>query len=514
MAVAKDREYRGFRTAAGRLKEELAPSVVAISHNTNNILPTLYAIHMFDKAHLAMLGETGIIPPADAAAMLQELRAVEREGVEKVRLEAGGGMHSAEYVLIRRLGESVGGRIHIGRSSGDLTSVSLSIGQRDRTLDVMDRVNRLRGLVLDLATRYAETVMPGYTHGQQAQPTTLGHWYAMWAAVLARSFERLAQAYRRINVSSAGAAVLTGSDFPLDRRRTAELLGFDATAENTWDATLSHDTVLDSFCALAILNGDLGRWAEDLMLWATYEFDMVVFPDRFCVTSSINAQKKNPSAPQYVRGVAAESAADLVLAFMVQKAPTGTPILERQYRYEALWKLFDDTARDLDWWCEIMPELTWNTDRMLEQAGAHWAQSTDLAGAIVRERGLAWRTAHQITAVLVRQADEEHFGPGETTSARLDKAAVEYFGKPLNLPESVVRDSLNARHFVDARTLIGGPSPKEVRRQIETFRTELQRDEELAASSRERIASAKRKLESAIDALIAKYPPAPRASAS
>jgi argininosuccinate lyase len=501
MRKQKSSEYRGFRAAGIRLTEEVLPDVE--EHRSDRVLKTLYAVHAFDKAHLVMLAEEGLIPRRDAAAMLRVLRETEREGTEQVRLRTGGGNHSGEQLLIRRLGEDVGGRIHLGRSSGDLGAIARRIPQRDRLLDVLEEINRLRDVFLALARSHVETIMPGYTFGQHGQPITLGHYLITCAAVLERDFERGLALYRRTNQSPAGAAIMTGSDFPLDRHRTSELLGFDRPIRNTFDAIQTGDVTLEAFCFLAILNHGLGRWADDIVLWSTSEFGVVDIPDRFCGTSSIMMQKKNPYGPQYVKGIASLSLGGLVAAFHAEKGPTGVPGLERQYAGEMLWRLFDDTVRDLRWWRQLLPEVRWNTALMRRRAGEFWAQATDIAGALVRDKGLPWRTAHQIVGILVRYGYERGFGPGGVTPALLDEAAVEYMGEPVGLSETSLRAALDPEHFVRSRTLYGGPAPEEALRQIEEFRATLARDEREVQAARRRLEEARAKLEAAVDAVLA-----------
>jgi argininosuccinate lyase len=500
MLKQRSSEYRGFRRAGIRLSEEVLPDVE--EHRSDRVLATLYSVHAFDKAHLVMLAEEGLIPRQDAAAMLRVLREAEREGIERVRLQVGGGNHSGEQLLIRRLGEAVGGRIHLGRSSGDLGAIAKRIPQRDKLLDVMGELNRLRDVVLTLAAQHVDTVMPGYTFGQHAQPITLGHQLLAWGAVLGRDFERALEVYRRTNVSPAGAAIMTGSNFPLNRHRTSELLGFDRPAPNAFDAILSNDVTLDAFWALSILNNDLGRWADDLILWSTSEFGMIDIPDRFCGTSSIMMQKKNPYGPQYVKGAAGLSVGALVVAFHVDKGPTGVPALERQYAAELLWRLFADTVRDLKWWRELLPAIRWNTEVMRRRAGQYWAQATDIAGALVRDKGLPWRTAHQIVGIVVRHGYERGFGPEGVTPEIIDEAAVEYMGEPLRLRAESLCRALDPEEFVRSRTLYGGPAPEEALRRLHDFREDLRRDEAAYQAARRHVDEARAKLESAVDALV------------
>ncbi len=501
MRKQKASEYRGFRTAGIRLSEDVLPDVE--EHRSDRVLKTLYAVHAFDKAHLVMLAEEGLIPRQDAAAMLRVLRESEQEGIEQVRLRVGGGNHSGEQMLIRRLGEEVGGRIHLGRSSGDLAAISRRIPQRDRLLEIMGEIVPLRDVFLTMAHDHAKTVMPGFTFGQHGQPITLAHYLIACGAVLERDFERAMQLYRRTNQSPSGAAIMAGSDFPLNRHRTSDLLGFDRPIRNTFDAIQTSDVSLEAFCFLAILNNSLGRWADDIVLWSMSEFGMVDIPDRFCGTSSIMMQKKNPYGPQYVKGLASLSLGALVVGFHVDKGPSGVPALERQYAGEMLGRLFEDTVRDLRWWRQLMPEVRWNTALMRRRAGEFWAQATDIAGALVRDKGLPWRTAHQVVGILVRYGHERGFGPAQVTPALLDEAAVEYMGEPVGLGDASLRKALDPEHFVTSRTLYGGPAPEEALRQIEEFRATLRRDEAEYDGARRHVEAARANLDAAVDALLA-----------
>ena len=229
-------EYRGFRTPGIRLKEEMLPHLQHLAAGRSRRY--LHVLHAFDKAQAVMLVEEGLMRPEHGRAILASLRQMEKDGAVETRTREGGGLHSGEQYLIRRLGEDVGGRLHLGRSSGDLSSVGMNTVQREGVLRIMEGVNRLRRLLLDLARQHTDTILPGYSFGQHAQPMTLAHLFLSWAANLARDFDRHAGVYRRVNTSPAGAAIMVGSDFGLNRRRTAELLGFDAVHENAADNPL------------------------------------------------------------------------------------------------------------------------------------------------------------------------------------------------------------------------------------------------------------------------------------
>jgi argininosuccinate lyase len=495
-------EYRGYRTAGIRLREEMLPHLSKLS--AGRMRPMLAALHAFDKAHAVMLVEEKLLGREAGVAILRALREMEREGVEAVRTRVGGGLHSGEQYLIRRLGEDIGGRLHVGRSSGDLSSVAINTVQREQVLRVLDALNRLRRVLIDLARQHTDTILPGYSFGQHAQPMTLAHLWLSWAANLARDFDRGHGVYRRVNRSAAGAVIMVGTEFPLDRGRTAELLGFDALHENAADAILelTADDSLDVPAALAVLYHTLAKWADDLILWSTREFDFVDIPDRFCGTSSIMMQKKNVIGPAEVKGASAEALGCVVTSWHALKGPTGLPITERYYALDMLGRVADNCVRDLDWFCDLLPALGIRKERMREMAWRHWATATDLAGALVRERDLPWRTAHQIVGILVRLAEERGIGPAGVTPALLDEAAVLYHEQPAGLSADQIRTALDPARFVAVRTLRGGPAPAESLRQADLLAAGLAADEAAAAEIHGRLAESARRLEDAVDAII------------
>ena len=264
---------------------------------------------------------------------------------------------------------------------------------------------------------------------------------------------------------------MVGSDFPVNRARTAELLGFDGVHENCADAILelTADDSLEVPMAVAILYHSMAKWADDLILWSTSEFGFVDIPDRFCNTSSIMMQRKNVIGPADVMGASAEALGCVVTSYHALKGSTGLPISERYYALEMLWRVADNCVRDLGWFCELLPALDIRVEHMREQAWRRWATATDLAGALVRARDLPWRTAHQIVGILVRLCEERGLGPAAVTSTLLDEAAVAYHGRPAGLGDLSIKAALDPVRFVEARDLRGGPASKETRRQADVF---------------------------------------------
>ena len=501
-----DYEYRGhlwfaMRPGIGRLTEAMAPEFQQAERGWEKRPPFL-AYHMFDKAHSVMLTESGIISLSDGAEILRAFRRMEAEGIAKARERVGGVDHSGEAYLISELGWEVGGRIHIGRSTGDLATVSLHIAQRDYILDAMDALNTARVALANFAETHLETLCPMYSPGltvygstyilQHAQPMTLGFYIMAFVNQLEREFRKLEAAYELNQISPAGSAIGTGTDIPgFDRRRTMDLLGFDDLYRNCYDAEKHEGYTLDSFSTLLTLSHVVSGLFHDLLTFSTNEFGIIEPSDRYCGTSSIMPQKKNPTALRFL--------ADLTVN--VKSRLLGADNVDGMHRS------WTDVINGLRMIPGIIVTLKVNVARSAELAGANWSGASDLAAAVVREKGLPWRTAHQIVATLVRIAIEDGIKPGDVTSEYLDLAAVKYpeYGKPLAMPTGVIQDAMDPRQMVNRRTLIGGPAPVRVSEDIERSRRLIIDEAKRAQLKREKLKTASEKMEKAIDALVG-YP--------
>ncbi|MFI6230345.1 argininosuccinate lyase [Micromonospora echinospora] len=503
--MTTDHDHQGFRATGVRLTEEQLPHLR--SHRTELLGDSLPAIHAFDKAHAVMLTEQGLLDPATGRAIVAALRDMDVRGVAETRIAAGGGMHSGEQYLTATLGPDTGGRIHLGRSSGDLIEVARRMTIRWHLHALLPALTDLRGVLLDLADAHTDTVMPGYTHGQHAQPTTFAHWATMFEQAFARDTERLFGLYGRLNLSPAGAAILTGSDLPVDRHRVADLLGFDAPLPHTMDAILSHDLEMETAALLATTGATLARLADDLYLWSTSEFGYVELPDRYCGTSSIMPQKKNPDALEDVKSVATQALAALVGVITAERGPTGFPILERRYSQQALWSMCGSISGKLRDCAGILADLRVDRDRLAAQAGAHWAQVTDVATALVRHTGLDWRHAHQVVGVFVRLGIERGVTAPAATRALLDDAARQVLGRDSGLTPEQFAEAMDPHAFVVRRTLYGGPAPEAVRREAARFAEQLAADREHVGDLRQRVARAEAALEAAVDDILTRDDP-------
>jgi len=306
----------------------------------------------------------------------------------------------------------------------------------------------------------------------------------------------------RVNGSPAGAAIMTGSDFPLNRERTARLLGFDRVLTHTLDAVQSMDDLFEAASVVAITAADLERLGSDLQLFFSSEFGYLEVPDRYCGTSSIMTQKRNPAWMGQAKGVGGEALGALVAALAMANGPTGVPIEERNMAEPILFRAWETLTVRMQEGADLLRAVVPDADRLAELTGRHWAAATDLAGTIVRERSLDWRSAHQIVGVVVRLCEERGIPPSALTADVLDEASTRYMDQPLRLDEAVIADALDPRACVGRRTGIGGPAPDTHLAQIAEDLVLLDQDQRRLDALKGRLAGAAQELESAIDRIL------------
>ncbi len=455
-----------------------------------------------DKAQTVMLVESGLVPAGAAAAILETLLNLDGDQLGPRRTEAGGGAHAGEQIVTSVLGADVGGYINLGRSTGDLTATAVRMHLKRRLIDQLDALIATRRSLSAAAGLHVDTVLAGYTHGQQTHPVTLGHIMVAYAEALGRDFDRLSAALARADRCPAGAAIMAGTSMPIDRERVARLLGFGAVDLNTYDAVLAQDVLLEGLWAVAMTAADLARISEDLMFLSSTEIAVVAIPDRFSGTSSIAAHKRNPYAPQVIKGGGAAAVGALVSGFMVEKGPTGMAIQDRAYTLKALWSGIDDLERHLRWTSQIVDGLEVDADTARRLVETHWATTTDVAALLVDAHDLPWRTAHQIVGTFVRELRARGAGPADARPEDLADAATAVIGAPISVSAADLRDALSAGAFVRRRAFPGGPAPAAVETHVRALDEILERDRATADTERQRMQEADDMLDSAVRACI------------
>ena len=468
-----------------------------------NLRRSYQAFHTFDKAHTVALVESGLIPLAVAQAILTGLRKMEAEGIEAVRDRMGGGRHSGEAYLTETLGADVAGWINLGRSSGDLDAVAWRLNLRRRLPAVLREINRLRASLLDVASRHILTVMPAYSLGQHAQCTSLGHMMLSWEAPFARDVTRALQVHAEAAASPSGSGIMTGSTFPISRRRTADLLGFDSVQTNTRDAVVNLDTMLHAQSVATIGISNALSVASDLYLWTMTEFKFVDLADPYCSTSSIMPQKKNSWALSWIRGQGSLALGRLSGVFALLKMESDgleDTLLGPWQLYETLDEL-EDMAAML---AGMIATMTVHTARLAETASHGWTQATDLAAMLTQRAGISWREAHQVVAHLVREAVDTGLTPEKVGTADIDRVATKLLGRPLRVAPEALRAALDPRQSLDNRDVVeGSPAPKRVEAQIQAARAALTQDAARIDENEKRSSEAAMRLEATIDSILA-----------
>jgi len=417
-------------------------------------------------AHARMLTERGILSPDEGAAIergLEELLAEVRTGEVAWRLEDEDVHMNLERLLTERIG-AVGGKLHTARSRNDQVATDLRLHLRARGKRIIDLTTQVRGVLVDLAERHLDVIMPGYTHLQVAQPVRLAHHLLAYQEMLARDAGRLEDALARADVSPLGAGALAGTGFPIDRHRSAELLGFSRVAANSLDAVSDRDFALETLSALAILMMHLSRLSEELILWSSQEFGFVTLPDAYTTGSSIMPQKKNPDVCELVRGKTGRVYGALMGLLTVMK---GLPLAYNKDMQEDKEGLFDalDTAEDsLRLYAGMLPRIEVHRARMREAAGRAYSNATDLADYLAR-KGVPFRDAHHVVGRLVARA--------LAAGVPLEGLALEDMREEDARIEADVFAALDLDAVVDARSSYGGPARAQVEQQIAAARDEL-----------------------------------------
>ena len=412
------------------------------------------------KAHAAMLREQGTIGEADAAAILEGLDQIaaeyERGGVpERQELED---IHmTVESRLTELIGEAAG-RLHTARSRNDQVATDFRLWVRNACDETVDGVHALQRVLVERAEEHAETVMPGFTHLQVAQPVTLGHHLMAYYEMLRRDVSRFTDARARMNESPLGSAALAGTGFPIDRERTADALGFDGATANSLDSVSDRDFALDYLSAAAQCGLHLSRLAEELIIWASPQFGFVKLSDDYSTGSSIMPQKRNPDAAELVRGHSGRIVGALTSLMVTMK---GLPLAyskDMQDDKEPVFEAYDLLMLSLQAIGGMMETVEFVPERMRDAAAQGYSTATDLADWLVREAEVPFREAHHVTGRVVKAAEERG-----CDLADLPLDALKAIDERI---DSRVFDVLSVDASVRSRTSYGGTAPERVREQI------------------------------------------------
>jgi len=407
-------------------------------------------------AHATMLTKVGVLTDIERDAIVQGLQEI-RDDIERGDFNwsvAQEDVHmNIEAALTAKIGIT-GKKLHTGRSRNDQVATDVRLYLRDEIVQVASELTRLQKGLIALAEAEADTIMPGFTHLQTAQPVTFGHHLLAWNEMLQRDYERLMDARKRVNISPLGAAALAGTTYPIDRLQTAELLGFDRPTENSLDSVSDRDFAIE-FCSFAsLLLMHLSRMSEELVLWTSAQFNFIDLPDRFCTGSSIMPQKKNPDVPELVRGKTGRVYGHLMSLLTLMKSQPLAYNKDNQEDKEPLFDTLDTVQGCLRAFADMVPALEPKREVMREAARRGFATATDLADYLVR-KGLAFRDAHEVVGQSVAYGVAEGKDLSEMSLGELQQFSE-------SISEDVF-DVLTLDGSVAARNHLGGTAPEQVK---------------------------------------------------
>ncbi|MCX9010033.1 MAG: argininosuccinate lyase [Candidatus Methanoperedens sp.] len=444
-----------------------------------------------DRAHVIMLKEQGIISAHNCSAILSALEKIKKEGISALDTSYEDVHIALEARLIGLVGEDTGGRMHSARSRNDEVAACIRLTLRGELIDLMEEVHDLVATLLGKASEHYETLMPGYTHTQHAQPTTLAHHFLAHANAYLRDIERLRGAYERTNQNPLGAAAFASTGFPINRERTTELLGFDSALPNSMDAVSARDFMIESLGCYACLMTNLSRFAEELILWSSSEFEFIELDDRYASTSSIMPQKKNPDIAELTRAKTGTVDGALMAVLTICKALPYSYNRDLQEATPHLWRATDATRAAVRMAEGMVRTAKIKKENMESASDKGFMTATELADTIVRVTGIPFRTAHHIVGACAKAGttptlqDMDEFSLGILHERLSDRG----------LSEENIREALDPMGNIRRRNVRGGPAPEETGRQAAAMKKKLADTGKEIGQIRKKLGEASEKLE-------------------
>jgi argininosuccinate lyase len=417
-------------------------------------------------AHARMLCQIGVLTDRELNDIINGLNQIK----EDIRLGSFNWSIKQEDVHMNieaKLTDLIGiagKKLHTGRSRNDQVATDIRLYLRAEIQHIEKELVHLQQSIIGLAEQHTDTIMPGFTHLQVAQPITFGHHLMAWYEMLARDHERLRDCSKRINVMPLGSAALAGTSYPINRHLTAELLGFNRPSANSLDSVSDRDFAIEFTAVASLIMMHLSRFSEELVLWASAQFDFIDIPDAFCTGSSIMPQKKNPDVPELVRGKSGRVTGHLISLLMLMKSQPLAYNKDNQEDKEPLFDTVDTLLACLRAYADMVPHLRANKNNMYRAAKTGFATATDLADYLVR-KGLAFRDAHEIVGQAVRLGIET-----QRDLADISLTELQQFSR---LIEQDVFDILTLEGSVAARAHIGGTAPNTVANAIKVAKQSL-----------------------------------------
>ena len=460
MAGTEEKPWKGrFTAETDELVEEYTESV--------SFDQRLYDVDIQgSKAHATMLAKVGVLTDTERDAIISGLDQI-LEDIEQGNFSWSRTLEDVHMNIEARLTEKigeVGKKLHTGRSRNDQVATDIRLYLRQGIEGLSSEVLSLLESLLDLAEREYDTIMPGFTHLQVAQPITFGHHMMAWVEMLRRDLGRLSDCRDRMNIMPLGAAALAGTTFPVDRNYTAELLGFDAPAANSLDAVSDRDFAMEFMSSAAIIMIHLSRMSEELIIWSSAQFAFIDISDTYCTGSSIMPQKKNPDVAELTRGKSGRVIGNLMALFMIMKGQPLAYNRDNQEDKEPLFDSLDTATAAVRVFAGMIPQLTVNSGAMYRAASSGFSTATDLADYLVR-KDIPFRDAHEIVGKAVQAAEQAGCDLSDMPLQSLQQFSGEIDGDVYNV--------LTLEGSVRARDHLGGTAPDQVLAAIRKVRKQM-----------------------------------------
>jgi argininosuccinate lyase len=446
----------------GRLKSA-RKDVVEFTSSVQSDEKLLKHIVAINKAHIIMLTEKKIISQNDGARILAALAKLDK-GI-KLRPDVEDAHMAVEEEVIKEVGPDVGGNLNLAKSRNDQVATAIRMNLREELLHLMETMLGLQEVLTETSEKNLETVIPGYTHLQPAQPITFAHYLLAQFDALQRSLDRVEGSYSRVDLCPMGAGALATTSFPISRERVAVLLGFSGVLENSLDAVSTRDFLLEVLAAVSVMAVDVSRFVEDIILWSTMNFGIIELPDEFASTSSIMPQKKNPDVLEVIRARMGLVLSDFTAAATILKALPNAYDFDLQETTPRLWNAIETAEASLSMLSKIIPDLK-VTLNLKNKPSLSFLTATELANMLVRKHKVPFRTAHKIVGTLVRTLIEEEKTLADASPEMLAEVSGRFLGAPLNVEAEEIREATDPSSCIEAHKVRGGPAEKECQRML------------------------------------------------
>ena len=480
---------RGGRIGSAR------KDVVKFTASIKSDKKILESVIQINQAHVIMLIEQEIIDNKTGSKLLAALHGLGPKIKLNQELED---VHVAvEEKVNTKVGLEAGGNLHIAKSRNDQVATAIRMRLRTEILEIISIIVTLQNSLIKMGVKHTQTLVPSYTHLHPAQPVTFGHILVSYVDALERSLKRLEETFPRINLCPMGAGAIATTSFPINRERTAKLLGFDGILENSIDAVGTRDFVLETLANLTLLAINISRITEDFILWSAPDFGIIDLPENFAFTSSIMPQKKNPDVLEVIRARMSNILGNFVTSVVIMKSLPSGYNLDLQELTPKLWESIDVISTSMVMLSELVKSLNLNKNIFAKKI-LNYSTTTELANLLVIKYNVPFRTAHKIIGSVIKILLDKKLDLSDLKPELINKTVKDCAGINIAIKVEDVKDHINPKRFVESHKATGGPAPTEVERMLK-FRKELIKNSKTSLKEKEmRIKEAELQLESEV----------------